>query len=183
MAIMSRFGTATLAAIVAAAFGGSGSVVHAELLIADQAPAVEYYGHPVLRSLVFVSPETRAQSILPPAPVFVAPPSLIWRAPGAMPVYPPATVPGFNRPGSPSNRDVAAYNLARAHAFSQDLYRQDGNTSLWYGPARQGDWLWLGAPTLYPPLAPGLNHPSNRDNAGYLIERAHRFSQDAYRKP
>lgn len=172
-----------MAAFLLTAALGNSEDVRAELLIVDQSVVAEYHGHPVLRSLVFVSPEARARAILPPAPVYVAPAPLIWRAPGTVPMYPPAAPPGFNRPGAPSNRDVAAYNLARAHAFSQNLYRQDGNASLWYGPTRQDDWFWLGAPTLYPPLAPGLNHPSNRDNASYLIERAHRFSQDAYRRP
>ena len=40
----------------------------------------------------------------------------------------------------------------------------------------------------YPPVnnRPGFNqpsHPSNRDNTTYNLERAHRFSMDAYRKP
>lgn len=178
---MARSGDAFRMLVVAAALVSAG--VHAEMLIDGRPVAADFYGHPILRSLVFVSPEMRAKAILPPAPVFVAPAPLIWRAPGVIPVYPPATSPGFNRPGSPANRDVAAYSLARAHAFSQNLYRQDGNVSLWYGPVRQDDWPWLGAPMLYPPLAPGLNHPSNRDNASYLIDRAHRFSQDAYRRP
>lgn len=181
MKAISRLSTISRILAVVAALGSGGG--HAELLIDGRPVTADYYGHPVLRSLAFISPEMRAKAILPPAPVFVAPPPLIWRAPGVMPMYPPATPPGFNRPGSPANRDVAAYNLARAHAFSQNLYRQDGNASLWYGATRQTDWLWLGTPALYPPLAPGLNHPSNRDNASHLLERAHRFSRDAYRKP
>lgn len=133
-----------------------GGVARAELLIVDQTAQPDYYGHPMLRSLVFASPESRAQAILPPAPVFVAPAPLIWRAPGPLTVYPPAAPPGFNRPGAPSNRDVAAYNLARAHAFGQDLYRRDGDARAWYGPTRTYDWRWMGDPSLYPPLAPGL---------------------------
>lgn len=179
---MSRIGIMPLAATVTLALTGGGA--HGELLISDRTVTQEYYCHPALRSLMFVSPETRAQAILPPAPVFVAPPPLIWRAPGTRPIYPPPVMlSGVNRAGMPSNRDMAAYNLARAHAFSQNLYRRDDNARIWFGPVPADGWLWLGDPLLYPPLAPGLNHPSNRDNAGYLIDRAHRFSQDAYRKP
>ncbi|MCX7898312.1 MAG: hypothetical protein N2441_10630 [Rhodocyclaceae bacterium] len=167
----------------------------AELIVVDTSapPAEIYYAHPTVRSLVFVSPEMRAQAILPPSPVFVAPPPLIWRAPGTTPLSPPgAILLGVNRAWVPGNRDLAAWNIARAHAFSQDLYRrQDGAaaTTLAGGSPAVG-WLWVGsAPTAlwlaspYPPPAPQASHPSNRDNATYLIERAHRFSQDAYRRP
>ncbi|MCX8087253.1 MAG: hypothetical protein N3C63_10200 [Rhodocyclaceae bacterium] len=158
----------------------------AELIVADKSvPPHEFaYEHPFLRFLVFSSPETRGQAILPPAPVFVAPPPLLWRAPGAMPPYPPATPRGFNLSGAPSNRDLASYSLARAHAMGQGVYRRENGWSLYFGPT-----TWLGTPLYgwgapaYPPVAPGASHPSNRDNASYLIERAHRFSQDAYRKP
>lgn len=179
-------GVTLLVAITA----GSGS--RAEIVIQESAgKEVEYYAHPALRSLVFVSPTARAQAILPPAPAYVPPPPLIWRAPGITPLAPPPAIV-FTRPGAPSNRDLAAYGVARAHAFSQDLYRRNGVGSgnvWWYGPVN-GGWLWLGAPTAglwltpaYPPPAPGASHPSNRDNAAYLIDRAHRFSQDAYRRP
>jgi len=159
------------------------SAALAELLIGESPPVPEYYPHPVLRSLVFVTPESRAQAILPPAPYFVAPAPLIWRAPN--PIYPPPGPIGFNRSGAPSNRDVATYSVTRAHLFSQNLYRQ-GNRGLtfWYGPSGSTYWLWsLADPLFYPPPAPGMSHPSNRDNAAYLIERAHRFSQNGYRKP
>ena len=157
------------------------------------------YQHPLFPSLVFINPQTRGQAILPPAPVFVAPPPLLWRAPrtadsAAMAIpYPPTASPGFNRSGSPSNRDLASYNLARAHAMSQRLYRRDTALNLHYGTAsRPSPMIWYGADTWgwnapyylhYPPAAPGQTHPSNRDNASYLIDRAHRYSQDAYRKP
>lgn len=154
----------------------------AELLVAGRSVASEYYSHPSLRSLVFVTPETRAQAILPPAPVFVAPAPLIWRAPsGALP-SPPATLPGFNRSGAPANRDLAAYSVARAQAMRQDLHRKNG-AIIWFGPVYPDDWFWFGASPYYSPPAPGLTRPGNRDNARQLVERAHRFSQDAYHKP
>lgn len=166
----------------------------AELLIDDASlpPQEILYAHPALRSLVFVSPEARAQAILPPAPVFVAPAPLIWRAPGVSPLTPPPSPLAFNRSGSPSNRDLSAYAIARAHAFSQNLYRRDGApvSPIFLGYGGNGGWFWIGeAPTAfwltptYPPPAPGASHPSNRDNAASLLERAHRFSQDAYRRP
>lgn len=164
------------------------STVQAELIVVDKsvAPQEFIYEHPSLHFLVFSIPEARGQAILPPAPVFVYPPPLIWRAPGTMPPYPPATLPGFNRPGSPTNRDIAIYNLGRAHAMSQNLYRQDAGLGIYFGPSPSATGLLLGPAWntwAYPPVAPGSNHPSNRDNASYLIERAHRFSQDAYRRP
>ncbi len=158
----------------------------AELIVADKSvPAQEFaYEHPFLRFLVFSSPEARGQAILPPAPTFVAPPPLIWRAPGTMPPYPPATPLGFNQSGTPSNRDLTSYSLARAHAMGQGLYRRDDAWSLYYGPT-----TWIGTPLYgwgvqaYPPVAPGASHPSNRDNASYLVERARRCRRGAYRKP
>lgn len=141
------------------------------------------YAHPSFRSVVFNSPESRQVAILPPAPVFVAPPPLIWRAPSPFPAYPPAAAAGFNSPARPSNRDVTTYNLQRAHGFSQELYYRDA-----YRDGR----LSLGGLTLYPWLgstmpayAPvtGGSHPSNRDNTTYNLERAHRFSMDVYKKP
>ncbi len=159
--------------------------LRAEILIDPAANTPIYYAHPLLHSLVFVSPEARARSILLPAPIYVAPPPLIYRAPVGTIPYPPAGASGFNRSGAPANRDVAAYNIARAHAFSQNLYRKDDPV------VALGGWLLYpdgktylyGWSTFYPPNAPGSNRPSNRDNASYLIERAHRFSQDAYRRP
>jgi hypothetical protein len=165
---------------------------HAEVLVIDHTitpqPA-HLYQHPLLPSLVFVNPESRGQAILPPAPVFIAPPPLIWRAPGTSPAYTSPALRAFNQPGNPSNRDMASYNLARAHAMSQNLYRENapvvlygGASSLiWYGGAGAFPLLW-NIPA-YPPVPPGQSHPSNRDNASYLIDRAHRYSQDAYRKP
>lgn len=158
----------------------------AELIVTDRGvPPHEFaYEHPFLRFLVFSSPETRGLAILPPAPTFVAPPPLIWRAPGNMPPYPPATPLGFNQSGAPSNRDLTSYSLARAHAMGQELYRRDNAWSRYYGPTTGfGAPLYGWGVLAYPPVAPGARHPSNRDNASYLIERAHRFSQDAYRKP
>jgi hypothetical protein len=98
-----------------------------------------------------------------------------------MPLYPPATLPGFNRSGAPTNLDMAGYSIARAHAMSQDLYRREGSpvyvgANPWFMP-----YAWPYAP--YPPVPAGRSHPNNRDNNIYLLDRAHRFSQDAYRKP
>jgi len=156
----------------------------AELVILDQsvAPQFDGYVHPALRSLVFLSHESRGQAILPAAPTFIAPPPLMYRAPGpVMPLYPLATLPGFNRSGAPTNLDMAGYSIARAHAMSQDLYRREGSpvyvgANPWFMP-----YAWPYAP--YPPVPAGRSHPSNRDNNIYLLDRAHRFSQDAYRKP
>lgn len=174
------------ACILAASLGA----VRAEIVIGEANGKAEdrYYAHPTLRSLVFVSPETRSQAILPPSPVFVPAAPLIFRAPGSpLLPYPPQTPLAFNRSGTPTNRDIAIYSLERAHAFSQNLYRRNGVTFahpgsvspfLWASPYVYG---WILTP--YPPTAQGSSHPSNRDNAIYNIERAHRFSQDAYRQP
>lgn len=158
--------------------------VRAELIILDESvsPQFDGYVHPALRSLVFMSHESRGQAILPAAPTFVALPPLIYRSPGpVMPVYPPATLPGFNRSSAPTNLDMANYSLARSHAMSQDLYRRDGS------PLSIGAHPWLSPYawpySSYPPIPAGRSHPTNRDNNIYLLDRAHRFSQDAYRKP
>lgn len=146
------------------------------------------YAHPALRSVVFVSPETRQMAILPPPPVFVQPPPLIWRASSAFPAYPPANpVVAPNAPARPSNRDVTTYNLQRAHGFSQELFYR--GTYLNVGATAPLYFPWYGsAMPAYPPTVGngGFNQParpSNRDNTTYNLERAHRFSMDAYKKP
>lgn len=134
------------------------------------------FAHPTLRSVVFVTPEARQMAILPPAPVFIMPPPLLWRAPSPFPAYPPAAT-GSTRP---SNRDNVTYNLQRAHGYSQELFYRDayllGTAPVLYS--------WSGGlMPAYPPAAAGSRHPSNRDNTSYNLERAHRYSMDAYKKP
>lgn len=163
--------------------------------VASAEPAYAYQ-HPSLRSVVFVSPEARQLAILPPAPVFVQPPPLLWRAPSSVfPIYPPASVPvGINASNRPSNRDVATYHLQRAHTFSQDLYNKNTyinlGSNLTIYPYGYGNYYGYGATYSYPypPVVGtgGFNQPirpSNRDNAAYNLERAHNFSMDRYRKP
>ena len=164
------------------------ALASAEIIVSADSPLTEYayaYEHPALRSLVFVSPESRQMAILPPAPFFIAPPPLLLRAPTTMPLYAPVnTIPGVNMPAHPSNRDNATYNLQRAHGFSQNMFRED--SSLYLGTPAYG-YGWLTGGSVYPPAAtPGFNQParpSNRDNATYLMDRAHRFSMDGYRQP
>jgi hypothetical protein len=154
------------------------------------------YAHPSFRSLVFASPESRQMAILPPAPVFVAPPPLLWRAAASpFPVYPPAAYAnGPNSPLRPSNRDINTYNLQRAHAFSQQFYDRNtvlglgGVSPIYGGYGGYGGYLYGGLMPAYPPAAGtgGFNQParpSNRDLNTYNLERAHRFSMDAYRRP
>lgn len=159
----------------------------AEIVVAPNALAGAFYAyeHPALRSLVFVSPEARQMAILPPAPVFITSPPLLMRAPTAMPTYPPVIMqPGINVPAHPGNRDNVNYILQRAHGFSQNLYREDAS---FYSGAPAYGYGWLTYGSAYPPVAtPGFNQParpSNRDNATYLMDRAHRFSMDGYRQP
>ena len=141
------------------------------------------YAHPSLRSLVFITPEARQAAILPPAPVFIQPPPLLWRAPSPFPAYPPAGTVGLpNTSSRPSNRDVATYNLQRAHGYSQELFYRD--TYLNPGVPAYPLYYWSGGlMPPYPPVVPGSSHPSNRDNNSYNLERAHRYSMDAYKKP
>jgi hypothetical protein len=127
--------------------------LRAEILIDATDSAPIYYVHPALHSLVFLTPESRAQSILPPSPVFVSPPPLIYRAPSSFLLYPPAGVPGFNQSASPSNRDASAYSIARAHAFSQNLYRKDGPVVAlggWLLYPGGGRMLTAGTPSIRP---------------------------------
>lgn len=141
------------------------------------------YAHPALRSVVFISPESRQMAILPPAPVFIQPPPLLWRAPSPFPVYPPASVATApNMSTRPSNRDVTTYHLQRAHGFGQELFYRDTYLSLGIGPLTSSYWSG-GVMPAYPPAAAGSNRPSNRDNTTYNLERAHRYSMDAYKKP
>lgn len=168
----------------------------AEILLLDEGAvsvdAANVYVHPTLRSVVFISPEARQMAILPPSPVFVQPPPLLMRAPSPFPIYPPAsTAVGVNSSTRPSNRDVTTYHLQRAHSFGQGLYNRDTYLSLGFGALNTGIQLgttpfayWGGtAMPAYPPPAPGATRPSNRDNTTYNLERAHRFSMDAYKKP
>lgn len=136
------------------------------------------FAHPALPSVVFITPEARQMAILPPAPVFIQPPPLLWRVPSPFPAYPPVA-PGSSRP---SNRDLATYNLQRAHGFSQELFYRDTYLNLG-APAYPLSYWPGGFMPAYPPVAPGRSHPSNRDNNTYNLERAHRYSMDAYKKP
>lgn len=144
---------------------------HGELLIQDSEvpPQYDYYEHPVLRSLVFISSESRGQAILPPVPVFVMTPPLMYRAPDTFPPFPPpVTLPGFNRTDAPGNREMSHYNLARAHAYL-------------------GHNLWVsghgGYASPYPSVPIGLPPPGNRDNSFYLVDHARHFRHDGPRKP
>ena len=161
-----------------------GRVAYAE---ADHA-----YRLPSLRSVVFASPETRQLAILPPAPVFVQPPPLLWRVPTPSIAPHPSSgaVPGVNVSRRPSNRDAVSYNLQRAHNFSQDLYDKDTYLSLGANSPVSLYWYsYYGAfGPAYPPTTGngGVNQPirpSNRDVTTYHLERAHRFSMDSYNKP
>lgn len=145
------------------------------------------YQHPSLRSVVFVSPETRQMSILPPVgPYVLTPPPLLWRSPTAMPLYPPVVfVQGVNNPPRPSNRDMTNYSLQRAHAFGQRLYSRNNDFGIGIGPWWYGYGYGGLGPIYAPPQLPGFNQParpSNQTMSNYHLERAHRFSMDAYRK-
>jgi hypothetical protein len=144
------------------------------------------YAHPSLSSVVFSSPQARQMAILPPAPYFVNYPPLLLSAPSLYANYPPVIYqPGINATASPSNRDAATYNIGRAHAFSQEYYYPDTFAGRGRSPTLYA-WPYSVMP-YYPPVnaAGGFNQParpSNRDNTSYNLERAHRFSMDAYKK-
>lgn len=190
-------GMAMLSGIFAGIPAAKAEIVFLEGGQVSSAEAVYAYQHPSLPSVVFVSPETRQMAILPPSPVFIQPPPLLWRAPSALAIYPPASpAVGFNMSTRPSNRDAATYNLQRAHGFSQDLYNRNTYVSIGtglvvnpYGYGVYGYGYGAYAPAYpYPPVtgSGGFNQParpSNRDNAAYSLDRAHGFSMDRYRKP
>ena len=183
-----------LMAVCAACFAACPA--EAEIILMEggaaiSADAAYVYAHPMMRSVVFASPQAREAAIIPVAPYYIAPPPLLMRAPVPYIGYPPVIYqPGINNPVRPSNRDNATYNLARAHAFGQELYyagtyANSGSAPMLYAaPYNYG----YGVMPYYPPVnpRPGFNQParpSNRDNTTYNLERAHRFSMDAYRKP
>ena len=170
------------------------TVARAEIVLLSSGKAVStdsayIYAHPMMRSVVFSSMEAREVAILPPPPYFVSPPPLLMRAPAPFIAYPPAVYqPGINAPVRPSNRDNATYSLARAHAFSQEFYYADTYANYGTVPVLYASPYGYGVMPYYPPVnaRTGLNQParpSNRDNATYNLERAHRFSMDAYKKP
>jgi len=173
----------------------------AEIIVVDtsRAPQTEVqYGfqHPAMQSLFFVSPQSRRIAMLPANEHHVEMADPLWRAPGLLPAYaPPRQEQGIGVSLLPTNRDNATYTLDRAHAFSANLHDRDRETALFVGGQpmilHAGGLLtpYAGAyryGVAYPPPQPaGFNQParpSNRDNATYTLERAHRFSQDAYRK-
>ncbi len=171
--------------------GGAASLpAQAEIILLEGGQAISAepayaYAHPALRSLVFSSPQARDVAILPPAPYFVSAPPLLLRAQVPYAAYPPVVYSsGINQPLRPSNRDAASYSLYRAHAFSQKAYEADN-----YETAALYAWPnTYGLMPYYPPVnaGGGFNQParpSNRDNASYNLERAHRFSMDAYKRP
>lgn len=149
------------------------------------------YQHPSLRSVVFLTPETRQMAILPPVVMVVPPPPLLWRSPTSMPIYPPVQIlGGFNQPVRPSNQDMNNYTLERAHGFSQEVYYKNNGNRLSLGgsgsPYFYGyGYGYSGYGIPYPPAQPaGFNQParpSNRDMNNYNLQRAHRFSTDSYK--
>jgi hypothetical protein len=164
----------------------------AEIILLDGGKAVSVepayvHSHPALRSLVFSSPQARELAILPPAPYFLSAPPLLLRAPSPFVAYPPVTYQsGINATARPSNRDLTSYNIGRAHAFSQEYYYSGTYSNPGTAPLLYA-WPYSTMP-YYPPVnaSGGFNQParpSNRDNTSYNLERAHRFSVDAYKKP
>lgn len=142
------------------------------------------YPHPSMRSLVFESQQARDMAVLPSAPYFLSAPPLLLRAPVPYVAYPPVIYQsGLNAAPHPSNRDIATYNLGRAHLYSQGLYSPANGES---DKARVlYAWPYSVNP-YYPPVSGsgGVNQPirpSNRDNTTYNLERAHRFSMDTYK--
>lgn len=184
---MSAFGRYFRAGGLASVLGGLLTFpATAEIVFLDngQVASVDsayVYAHPSMRSVVFASPQARAMAILPPVPYFINSPPLLLRAPAPYASYPPVVYQsGINAPLRPSNRDVATYNIERAHSFSQESYYPENSLRLFALP--------YGVMPYYPPVSGsgGFNQPirpSNRDNASYSIERAHRFSMDTYKKP
>jgi len=152
--------------------------------------AAYIYQHPTLRSLVFISPQARQMAILPPPPVFLPTPPLLWRAPSQKSGYPSAaviTAGQLNAPARASNLDLTTYHLLRANAVSQEQFHKAvllnfnaGSPAAFY----VYDVGWLGYSNLYPPpQQAGFNQParaSNNDLTRHHLERAHRFSQDRY---
>ncbi len=166
----------------------------AEIVLLDDGRAFSVgssyqHAHPRLSSLVFVSSHARDFALWPSVSYFVPGAPLLLG--GALPqiTYPPAIYrSGIHPTASPSNRDNVSYSLARAHAFSQDGYDKDS----YLRASSPGYNTWLNAANgFYYPYAPvnaagGFNQPvrpSNRDNTSYNLDRAHRFSMDAYKKP
>lgn len=190
-----RFGfqraTAVAWVAVVASFPVAAEILFLEggqVAIADP---VYVYQHPAFRSVVFATPEARQMAILPPAPVFVQPPPLLWRVPTPFIAPPPASAAaGVDAPSRPSNRDVVSYNLQRAHSFSQKLYDKDTWLSLGATSPLSPYWYsYYGAfGPAYPPAtgSGGFNQParpSNRDITSYHVDRAHRFGMGVYKKP
>lgn len=171
----------------------------AEIIVLDKSrpPQTEEefsYQHPALSSLFFVSPQTRRIAMLPANEYYVELADPLWRAPGLLPPYaPPRPSEGVGTSVLPSARDSVTYTLHRAHAFSANLYDRDnlflmGNArSIMFQPGIVPYAGYYRYGVAYPPpQPPGFNQPprpSARDSATYVLERAHRFSQDAYRKP
>ena len=180
-----RFWTSLMLLSGVACFPARAEIILLEGGHAISAEPAYVYAHPALRSLVFSSPQARDVAILPPVPYFVSAPPLLLRAQVPYAAYPPVVYSsGINQPVRPSNRDAASYSLYRAHAFSQKAYEADNDeTAALYA------WPYTySLMPYYPPVnaSGGFNQParpSNRDNASYNLERAHRFSADAYKRP
>lgn len=173
----------------------SPSLVQAEIVLPDMdaEPSMDssyMHPHPRLNSLVFVSAQARDYALWPSVSYFVAGAPLLMNAIPPQTAYPPVIYRGGIHPtANPSNRDNITYSLARAHAFSQDFYNKDNYRrpfSSWEGSA----FPYVSGISYYPyaPVnsAGGFNQPvrpSNRDNTSYNLDRAHRYSMDAYKKP
>jgi hypothetical protein len=168
--------------------------VAAEIVFLDggqvaSADTMYAYQHPSLRSVVFLSPETRQVAISPLTSIYLTPQPLLWRSPTAMPLYPPVPIANeLNAGAHPSNRDMVNYNLQRAHGFGQELYYRDAYVNLG-GAVTPGYGYGYGynnlGPAYPPPMTPGFNQPARPSNQSmniYNLDRAHRYSMDSYKK-
>ncbi len=179
------------------------NVANAEIVFLENgqvasSDALYAYQHPSLRSVVFLSPETRQAAILPPSSVVIASPPLLYRSAAGAPLFPPSAVL-YNMYTAPrlNNRDSNNQNLQRAHAFSQGGFEKDnyrynpyfstvdiggGVSLIGYGYGAYGSSAY--GPGYPPPMAPGFNQParpSNQSMNAYHLDRAHRFSMDGYK--
>lgn len=163
---------------------------HATLLILDTSVDAEYHAHPSLRSLVFVSPEARSLTFMPPAPVFVMPGPLIYRPPSALSPHASPPLPESGRAAVPQNWGGSAYHIDRAREYRLGPQQSEApSIYFYYGGSGYPSasttrvapsygyppWGWV---SPYPPLETGKAHPSNRDNARHNLERARRYSKD-----
>lgn len=92
-------------------------------------------------------------------------------------VYPAQTFSGSSYSQQPTT--AAGYALQRSHAYSQNAYKDSASAARYFGPYGALPYVMQTPAT---PVFGQQGRMNARESAAYSVNRAHAFSQNAYRR-